>query len=174
MRIVETKLFIGGVSSGKTNKCIEHAAQALRAGKSVLFINDEERTEFLMGRIGERLFTLNTYAMKKLPAIKLAVTSYTNEHYFTGHRFDVVIVDTIKKVVDDFHNNKGHFSKPKKDRKISPDVKNLLEKSSFEDKVAIIMDILDSDLSTPVQQDILLKYKDLLLEIKKINKEYRK
>jgi len=80
-------------------------------------------------------------------------------------------IDTIKKVVDDFHNNKGHFSKPKKDRKISPDVKNLLEKSSFEDKVAIIMDILDSDLSTPVQQDILLKYKDILLEIKKINKK---
>jgi len=121
MRIVETKLFIGGVSSGKTNKCIEHAAQALRAGKSVLFINDEERTEFLMGRIGERLFTLNTYAMKKLPAIKLAVTSYTNEHYFTGHRFDVVIVDTIKKVDSNFLRslaNEKYYETRQKNREL--------------------------------------------------------
>ena len=98
MKIVKTKLFVGGVASGKTTECIEQAAKSLKEGKTVLFINDEERTEHLFGRVGERLFTLNTYAMKKIPAIELTITSYTNETYFSQHRFDVVIVDCVKRV----------------------------------------------------------------------------
>ena len=98
MNIPTTKLYIGTTASGKTTKCIQHAANALWLGKSVLFVNDEGYKEDLMGRIGERLFTLNTHVFKNIPNIKIAVTSNKDENYYTGAKFDVVIVDCFGEV----------------------------------------------------------------------------
>ena len=96
---------MGSTASGKTTKACELAAQSLRQGKSVLFVNDEEDKFFLREKIGSILFNWSGYARVNLKETSITFTNQ-NYNWLRGMSFDVVIFDAhfSKACVRDFYN----------------------------------------------------------------------